>query len=130
MLGRRMRHTGCGARAALIATLTVVAWSACAAVAGAQTPGLPVAPIPDLERSLVPQFEGATASPNPVNGGPAPPRHPFMAPNGRSNIHNDAYQTDTYRLAGPLGDGAEPSSLDTLAPRVRLGHLRLGRAGS
>ena len=26
-----------------------------------------------------------------------------MAPNGRSNVHNDAYQTDTYRYAGPLG---------------------------
>jgi hypothetical protein len=26
-----------------------------------------------------------------------------MAPNGRSNIHADAYMTDTYRGAGPLG---------------------------
>ena len=81
-----MRHRGCGARAILIAALTVVAWSACAGVAGAQTPGLPVVPIPDLERSLIPQFEGATASPNPVDGGPAPPRNPFMAPNPRNNV--------------------------------------------
>ena len=27
-----------------------------------------------------------------------------MAPNGRSNLHNDAYQTDSYRWAGPLGN--------------------------
>jgi hypothetical protein len=26
-----------------------------------------------------------------------------MAPNGRSNIHDDAYQTDAYTWAGPLG---------------------------
>jgi hypothetical protein len=26
-----------------------------------------------------------------------------MAPNGRSNIHDDAYQSDTYRQVGPLG---------------------------
>ena len=26
-----------------------------------------------------------------------------MAANGRSNVHNDAYQTDTYRTPGPLG---------------------------
>ena len=32
-----------------------------------------------------------------------PPRHPFMAPNGRSNLHNDGYQTDSYWIAGPLG---------------------------
>ncbi len=34
-----------------------------------------------------------------------------MAPNGRSNIHDDAYMTDTYTVPGPLGDGPEPSSL-------------------
>jgi hypothetical protein len=36
---------------------------------------------------------------------PAPrvPRHPFMAANGRSNVHDDAYMTDTYRNAGPKG---------------------------
>jgi hypothetical protein len=26
-----------------------------------------------------------------------------MAPNGKSNLHDDAYQTDTYRIPGPLG---------------------------
>src|SRR3954453_3433164 len=105
-----MRHTGCGARAVLIASLAPVAWSACAGVAGAQTSGLPVGPIPDLQRSSVAQFEGATASPNPVDGGPEAPRNPFMAPNPRNNIHDDPYMSDTYRLSGPLGDGAEPSA--------------------
>jgi hypothetical protein len=31
------------------------------------------------------------------------PRHPFMARNGRSNIHDDAYMTDAYKSPGPLG---------------------------
>ena len=96
-----MRHRGCGARASTDRDADGGRWSACAGVAGAQTPGLPVVPIPDLERSLVPQFEGATASPNPVDGGPAPPRNPFMAPNPRNNIHDDPYMTDTYSWSGP-----------------------------
>jgi hypothetical protein len=94
----------------VVAALTVAAWSSGAGTAVAQVPGLPVVPIPDPERSSVPQFEGATAVPNPVNGGPAAPRNPFMAPNPRNNIHDDPYMSDTYRLSGPLGDGAEPST--------------------
>ncbi|MCP4608606.1 MAG: hypothetical protein GY845_07820, partial [Planctomycetes bacterium] len=31
------------------------------------------------------------------------PQHPFLAPNGRSNMHNDAYMSDTYEIAGPSG---------------------------
>ena len=35
------------------------------------------------------------------------PRHPFMAPNQRSNIHSDAFQTDTNAWSGPLGRETE-----------------------
>jgi hypothetical protein len=31
------------------------------------------------------------------------PQHPFLAPNGRSNMHNDSYMTDTYEIDGPCG---------------------------
>ena len=31
------------------------------------------------------------------------PQHPYMAPNGYSNTHCDAYMTDTYKWSGPLG---------------------------
>jgi hypothetical protein len=31
------------------------------------------------------------------------PQHPHLAPNGRSNMHNDAYMTDTYEIDGPAG---------------------------
>jgi len=36
-----------------------------------------------------------------------------MAPNPRNNIHDDPYMNDTYRHSGPLGDGAEVSTLNT-----------------
>jgi hypothetical protein len=79
--------------------------------AAAQIPGLPPLPIlgdpnppPDL-----PQYTGAPATPKPVSVPPVP-QHPFMAPNGLSNIHDDAYQTDTYTWGGPLGSEVEVSS--------------------
>jgi hypothetical protein len=37
---------------------------------------------------------------------PRAPRHPHMAPNGRSNLHEDAWQTDTSVKPGPLGGPA------------------------
>jgi hypothetical protein len=106
-----MRYGACGVRA-LAAAATLVALLAGAQKAAAQAPGLPVLPIvgDPLGGAAVP-FEGSIAVPQPIRGVPEPPRHPFMAPNGRSNIHNDAYMTDTYRIGGPLGDGAETSSL-------------------
>jgi len=31
------------------------------------------------------------------------PQHPFLAANGKSNMHNDASMSDTYEVSGPLG---------------------------
>ncbi|MFL5839085.1 MAG: hypothetical protein ACJ77Z_01365, partial [Thermoleophilaceae bacterium] len=59
-------------------------------------------PIPEGPNSL-PAFTGAPATPAPVFA-PEPLRHPHMAANGRSNIHDDAYMTDTYQGPGPLGN--------------------------
>jgi hypothetical protein len=59
-------------------------------------------PIPESDTSAQ-EFFGAPATQNPVFDIPEAPRHPFMAPNQRSNIHSDAWQTDTNRLPGPLG---------------------------
>jgi hypothetical protein len=98
----------------MIVTVAALALLAVAAptLAVAQAPGLPVVPIAgDPLGASATQFEGAQASPNPVSGGPTPPHNPFMAPNGRSNIHDDPYMSDTYALPGPLGDGSEPSTL-------------------
>jgi len=65
-------------------------------------------PIPS-DNGSVPQFTGTPATPHPVRA-PAPPRHPHMAPNERSNLHDDAYQTDTYQGVGPLGHGIKVTS--------------------
>src|SRR3954447_4555269 len=70
--------------------------------------GAPASPIPQSDTDT--QFIGAPATPSPIVS-PDPPRHPHMAPNGRSNLHDDAYQTDTYHGPGPLGN--KPQVLST-----------------
>ena len=76
--------------------------------------GVPAVPIPEGPGAgELPQF--IRYRDNPDSGSlpiPArePPRHPFMAPNGKSNIHDDAYMTDTYRWAGPRGRDMERRS--------------------
>jgi len=97
-------------RGAVAAATVVAAFVLFPAGAGAQVQGLPVLPIPTDPLGSAPKFEGGVATPHPIEGVTEPPRHPFMAPNGRSNIHNDAYMTDTYRVSGPLGDGEEIST--------------------
>ena len=66
-------------------------------------------PIPTVPVS--PAFVGAPANPHPIKGIPPTPRNPFMAPNGTSEIHDDAWQTDAYRWSGPLGRSPKTSSL-------------------
>ncbi|HEX4735861.1 MAG TPA: hypothetical protein VH247_15740, partial [Thermoleophilaceae bacterium] len=72
------------------------------------TAAMAAIPIPS-DNGSVPPFSGTPATPHPVSA-PAPPRHPHMAPNERSNIHDDAYQTDTYQGVGPLGQGIKVTS--------------------
>jgi hypothetical protein len=57
---------------------------------------------------------------------PDPPRHPFMAPNGRSNLHVDAYQTDVHQNPGPLG--RDMSVRSATLPGV-CGSITFDRAG-
>jgi hypothetical protein len=80
--------------------LVALAVLAAAPVAGAVRAAAD--PIPETDTSAQ-QFIGAPAVQNPVFGIPEAPRHPFMASNERSNIHSDAWQTDTNRTPGPLG---------------------------
>ena len=40
------------------------------------------------------------------------PQHPFLAANGRSNTHNDAYMTDTYSISGPATDSLTITTLE------------------
>jgi hypothetical protein len=106
-----MRHLASGVRAGIAAIIALTASAVLVTGAAAQTPGAPVVPIPTDPFGSAPEFEGSAATPNPITGVSEPPRHPFMAPNERSNLHNDAYQTDVYyRASGPLGDGPEVST--------------------
>jgi hypothetical protein len=91
-----------GRRAALIGLALLAAlWAP--AMVRAQTPGQAPEPIPqDPQGGNLRPFVGSVAAEDPTAGQEVP-RHPFMAPNGLSNLHDDAYQTDTYRWAGPLG---------------------------
>jgi hypothetical protein len=71
----------------------------------AAPPAASASPIPSDPATTPPRaFDGAPSVPRRLTS-PEPPRHPFMAPNGRSNLHDDAFQTDAYRGAGPLGRG-------------------------
>jgi hypothetical protein len=74
-----------------------------AAIAAAAAPAAGATPIPEgPDSNPPPLFFGAPAIQHPISV-PRIPRHPFMAPNDRSNLHNDAYQTDANRGPGPLG---------------------------
>ena len=104
-----MRVTSALAALGALATCAL-APSALAPSALAQSPGETPAPIPsDPLAAGVPTFAGRAATPHRV-AGERVPRHPFMARNGRSNIHDDAYQSDSYRQAGPLGPNITVSS--------------------
>jgi hypothetical protein len=73
--------------------------------------GLPPVPIPQnpSDVAAVPGFVGSPARPKSVSS-PTVPQNPFMAPNGRSNLHDDAYMTNTYLWAGPLGNSVQTLS--------------------
>src|ERR1700712_338555 len=86
----------------LVPLVVSVALLAAAAPAVAQIP-------PGPRDSLLESFTGAA-----VKARPLPPQHipqhPYMARNGGSNLHNDAYQSDAYNQAGPLGDNLKVTS--------------------
>jgi hypothetical protein len=87
--------------AALVSAITLLATAGAGAPAGAgaATPAIPIPSAPVLGA----RFIGQAAVARPIRGIRTTPRNPFMAPNGRSEIHNDAWQTDAYLWAGPFG---------------------------
>ena len=87
--------------------LLLAATLAAAPAAFAQAPGGPIPEEPDS--TPPPEFIGSPATPKPLTA-PIPPRHPFMAPNENSNIHDDAYMSDFYSRSGPLGRDTETLS--------------------
>ena len=105
-----MSKVGGGGNPVRLAALVAVALTAAtAATASAQAQGVPPVPIPG-DATTAPAFVGKVAKPDPTPRGWRAPRDPFLAPNGASNLHNDAYQTDAYNRAGPRGRGIAVSS--------------------
>ncbi len=100
-------------RARLLALLMMscgLLFAAASSASGqAIVPGVQPSPIPDPNGGGLPAELGHAAKADPFSV-PLTPRHPFMAPNGKSNIHVDAYQTDTNTTAGPLGPTATNSA--------------------
>lgn len=78
---------------------------------GALIPTLPIpAEYPASVSVPAPGFIGSPAEPAPIQALQIP-QNPFMAANGRSCVHNDAYMSETYEWGGPLGqDPQVPSS--------------------
>src|SRR2546430_1675593 len=108
---RRARQiAGAGVRRSR-AVLTVGAAVWLLAAAGARGQGVPATPIPQNQSDLsaAPEFIGAPAKAAGV-GSPVVPQNPFMAPNGRSNLHDDAYMTNLYTWSGPLGNSMQTLS--------------------
>jgi hypothetical protein len=103
-------------RRAIAIAIGLVALLTIPAGAMAQTTGVTPPPITQgpMAGDIRP-FEGSPATPDPFSL-PLVPRNPFMAPNGVSNLHDDAYQTDTYRWSGPLGRRTRTQSAFYVAP--------------
>jgi hypothetical protein len=116
---RRTRCTSLG----FVVVLLIAAVMAQPA-AGVPTPPQPIPEGP--ESSEPPVFKGAPAQPLPITA-TLPPEHPFMAPNGRSNIHNDAYMSGAYEFPGPLGRNMERLSTFQVAECASVTFDREGR---
>lgn len=92
----------------------------------AAIPAVPIQQQAPGASALLPQFEGAPANPQPFNA-PEPPANPFQAANGRSGIHDDAYQSDTYRNSGPVGRDIQVLSTELNAECASVTFDRKGR---
>src|SRR4051812_25620699 len=88
-------------------TLCAAAVWVLALVAAGPAAAMPIQEGPDAGQ--LPQFQGSAATARPLSA-KEPPRHPFMAPNGLSNLHVDAWQTDRNTWFGPLGRGTSRTS--------------------
>jgi hypothetical protein len=75
-----------------------------------------------------PTYIGHFARPQPIRGAARAPQNPFMAGNGRSEIHDDAWQTDTYTYGGPLGYKPHEAS-NYLVPGHDCGSITFDRRG-
>src|SRR3954465_12969097 len=105
------------------ATAACVLAAAPAAVAAAATPIENTGPPPSP-----PPYIGSPATPHPVKGVMPAWQDPFMAPNPRNSVHNDAWQTDVYtQFGGPLGKSPDTFSTSIGRTCITLTFDRKGR---
>ncbi|HEX6874949.1 MAG TPA: hypothetical protein VF165_04755 [Nocardioidaceae bacterium] len=98
-------------RVLAVAVVTLVLTAPTAVQAAFSAQSVPAVPIPqDPGASTVRPFLGSPRAARPIRGVRFAPRHPFMAANGRSNLHDDAYQSDAGRTPGPLGHSPSVTS--------------------
>ncbi|MBV9309990.1 MAG: hypothetical protein JOZ73_04120 [Solirubrobacterales bacterium] len=86
---------------------------------------LAVTPIPFIPGTN-PPYIGAPAQSRPIRGIGRIPHNRFMAANGVSEIHDDAWQTDSMPFSGPLG--RSPKTLSALLQRD-CGSITFDRKG-
>ncbi|NEB74977.1 hypothetical protein G3I40_06975 [Streptomyces sp. SID14478] len=108
---------------ALAVALTLTAAGA-AGPAGARADEIPKAP----GHRLVDSYEGAPATPQPVPG-TAPAQHPFLAANGRSGMHADAWGSGTYPWSGPNGKNPDVTSEQMAALGGECATVTFDKAG-
>jgi hypothetical protein len=95
-------------------------------VALALAPAAAADPILDPLAPAFPKYQGAPATAQKLKPTRAP-RNRFMAPNPRSNIHNDPWMTDAYRGPGPLG--VSPVAMSNSMPPALCGSLTFHSRG-
>src|SRR5688572_27181102 len=74
----------------------------------------------------LPAYSGAPSDLKPLKA-KKPPKHPFMAKNGRSNVHNDPWMTDAYWGKGPVGKEPSVQSLALGQDCISIAFDRRGR---
>jgi len=84
-----------------IIAVTMCLLAACSTDSGNSDPDTDAGQGSDSGMSVDSGHDAGSQQPGPVNH-VSVPQHPFLAPNGLSNMHNDAYMTDTYETGGPL----------------------------
>ena len=89
-----------------LARLITTAAAAMALICGAAR----ASPIPSFAFPPPPSYLGHSARAHPIRGTGRIPHNPFTAPNGRSEIHDDGWQTDVNTWRGPLGHSPQTLS--------------------
>jgi hypothetical protein len=85
-----------------------------------------VVPVPSTP-TTAPAYVGAPAVAKPVRGVPRVPHNPHLAPDGDSSIHDDGWQSDTYRRPGPLGVSPQTLSASINGVCASIAFDRRGR---